>query len=260
MTMVDKVAIVTGAARGIGAAIATALAREGANVILTDVLIEEGEAMADQLRSMGYRARFTPLDVSDYEAWLRVVAEAEELDGGVDILVNNAGIQLRRRIADMEIAEWNRVFSINLNGALFGIKATTPSMKRRAGGSIVNIASISALGATPNVAYGTSKWAVRGLTRSAAFEYGRWNIRVNAVLPGAIPTELSRQSPSLDMFRKATPLGHLVTPEHVADVVVFLASEMAAGISGQDHVVDGGFTAGQHPGLAMQENLPSKTE
>jgi 3alpha(or 20beta)-hydroxysteroid dehydrogenase len=252
MKLNGKAALVTGAARGIGAAIASALAREGAKVLLVDVLDEAGEAVAKQLRTAGLKARFAHLDVSDFQAWQRVVAEASRLESKVDVLVNNAGVQLRMGIDDLEIAQWQRVLATNVNGQLFGIKATAPLMKENGGGSIVNIASISGLGASPNVAYGTSKWAVRGLTKCAAFEYGKWKVRVNAVLPGAVLTELSSGSPALELFRDRTPLGDLVTPENVAAVVVFLASDDAAGVTGQDYVVDGGFTAGQHPGLNIQ--------
>lgn len=256
MKLNGKTALVTGAARGIGAAIATALAKEGASVLLADVLDAPGELLAEKLRSSGLNARFVHLDVSDFEAWKRVVDEATRTEGQVDVLVNNAGVQLRMRIDDLDIAQWQRVLAVNVNGQLFGMKVTAPLMKKNGGGSIVNIASISALGASPNVAYGTSKWAVRGLTKCAAFEYGKWKVRVNAVLPGAVLTELSNGSPALDLFRQATPIGDLVTPENVASVVVFLASDDAAGVTGQDYVVDGGVFCGaasgsHHPGRLM---------
>jgi len=252
MTLNGKTALVTGAARGIGAAIATALASQGAVVLLTDVLDDAGEALAGHLRAEGFKARFAHLDVSDFQAWKDVIEDIFRVQGRIDILVNNAGVQLRMRIDDMDIAQWQRVLGINVNGAMFGIKATAPLMKKGGGGSIVNIASISGLGASPNVAYGTSKWALRGLTKCAAFEYGKWNVRVNAVLPGVVLTELSSGSAALHMFRQATPLGALATPENVAAVVAFLASDDAAGVTGQDYVVDCGFSAGQHPGLTMQ--------
>lgn len=254
MDLTGKTAIVTGGARGIGAATALALAKAGANVVMTDVLDNPGEAMAEQLRAAGLLARYAHLDVTDFEAWKQLLSATFDIEGRIDILVNNAGIHLRKNIDDIKIDEWSRVLAVNLNGVLFGIKAVVPFMRAGRAGSIVNIASISALGASPNVAYGTSKWGVRGLTKSAAFEYGKWKIRVNAVLPGVILTDLTRGSDALEIFRNGTPLGALATPDDVAAMVVFLASDNAAAITGQDYIVDGGFTAGQHPAVVFKSD------
>lgn len=179
----------------------------------------------------------------------RAVAAIDAQNGHLDILVNNGGINLRKGITDISAAEWNEVISTNLTGAMLGIKAATPVMRRAGRGSIINISSISGLGASPNVAYGTSKWGLRGLTRSAAFEFGPDGIRVNAILPGVVDTELNTGINYMDHFRAATPLGRLASAQDIAEMALFLASDEAQSITGQDYVVDGGFSAGHRPNM-----------
>lgn len=238
-----KVAIVTGAARGMGERIAGRLVAEGAAVVVTDVLVAEGEAVAARL---GDRCRFVAHDVTDAEAWARVVTTAEREHGGVDVLVNNAGVFWRRAIEDETEERLRRAFEINTLGPFLGMQAVLPALRRRQGGAIVNVVSLAALhGFAWQGAYGASKWALRGLTRVAAQEMGPEGVRVNAVLPGPIETDmLPPDTTGLGAARFASiPLGRSGLPDEVAAVVCFLASDDAAYVSGAEVVVDGGSSS-----------------
>lgn len=248
----EKVALVTGAARGLGAAIAARFAEEGARVVLSDVRDDLGAETAAILSTRGQSARYVHLNIADPGGWERTISEIEETEGRLDILVNNGGINLRKGIAEVSLTEWNEVISINLTGTMLGIKAATPLMRRAGSGSIINVSSISGLGASPNVAYGTSKWGLRGLTRSAAFEFGSDGIRVNAILPGVVDTELNTGINYMDHFRAATPMGKLTSAEDIAAMALFLASDESRCITGQDHIVDGGFSAGHRPNVQFK--------
>jgi 3alpha(or 20beta)-hydroxysteroid dehydrogenase len=245
----DKIALVTGAAQGLGASIAARFAAEGASVICADIRDDLGEEGSQGLRRNGLEARYVRLDVASPDDWDKAIASIREREGRLDVLVNNAGVNLRKGILDLSVAEWDSVIAINLRGALLGLKAAVPLIAEGSGGSVINIASISGLGASPNVAYGTSKWALRGLTRSAAFEFGPLGIRVNAILPGVVETPLNDGLTYVENFRRATPLGELASSDDIAAMALFLASEDSRAITGQDHVVDGGFSSGHRPEL-----------
>lgn len=230
-----KVVVVTGAAGGQGAAEATALAREGAIVVATDIHEETPAPSA----GITYR----PLDVSRQEDWAKLSAWLEREHGRVDGLVNNAGIAFRARVHEIDPADWDRVLAINLTGPLLGIQTVVPLM--RGGGSIVNVSSVAGLTGHYPVAYTVSKWGVRGLSRVASLELGPLGIRVNTILPGYIETPMTASAPP--EFRTAnineTPLGRTGAPDEVAPLVVYLISDESAFVSGAEIAIDGGQTA-----------------
>ena len=240
-----RTAIITGAAQGMGAAHARLFVAEGARVVLTDVLEEQGRALADEL---GEAAIFCALDVSDAAGWAKAVALAEQNFGAVDILVNNAGILgPRAEIVDLDEADFLRVVGVNLVGTFLGMKAVIPSMLRAGGGSIVNISSMAGLVAVdgfPNAAYVASKFALRGVTKAAAAEYGARGIRVNSVHPGYVLTPMTGAAgDKLRARAESTMLKRIGEPEEVSRLVLFLASDEASLITGAEHVIDAGVTA-----------------
>lgn len=230
-----KVVVVTGAGSGQGLAESVALAREGATVIATGL----GEEAPELPESVVYHR----LDVSRPEDWSELGGWVGERHGRVHGLVNNAGIPLRERLLDVGIDDWERVLSVNLTGSLLGIQTVAPLMT--AGGSIVNVSSVAALGGHFAAAYTTSKWAVRGLSRVASLELGPAGIRVNTLLPGYIETPMTASAPPafLDANIAAAPLGRTGTVEDIAPLVVYLISDESAFVSGAEIVVDGGQTA-----------------
>jgi len=237
-----RVAIVTGAAspRGQGAAHARLLLREGATVVLTDVVDDEGERTA---AGLGDRAAYRHLDVTSEEGWADVVAWTLDRHGSVDVLVNNAGIWLARPLDETSLADYRRVVDVNQVGPFLGMRAVVPSMKRAGSGAIVNVSSLAGLrGAQVSSAYAASKWAVRGMSRQAAAELAPFGIRVNAVFPGFVDTEMI--DAGHDEIAQRVPLGgRLAAPEEVAEAVVFLASDAARYVTGAELVVDGAVTA-----------------
>ncbi|WP_188194786.1 SDR family NAD(P)-dependent oxidoreductase [Nonomuraea sp. SYSU D8015] len=246
-----KVVVVTGAARGQGAAEVEALAREGATVVAADVLDGEGRALADRLTDEGLQVSYVSLDVRDQRAWDDLAALLRERHGRVDALVNNAGVAARDRIPHVDPQVWQRTFDINVTGPLLGIQALVPLMS--AGASIVNVCSVAAMAGHVAAAYTASKWALRGLTRSASLELGERGIRVNAVMPGLIETPLmASASPAFTGAALAEiPLGRAGTPADVAPLMVFLVSDESAYVNGAELVVDGGLTAHvSHKGIA----------
>ena len=238
-----KVAIVTGAARGQGLAEATRFVAEGASVVLTDVLVDEGREAA---AGLGPAARFVSHDITSADAWAEVITSTSAAFGGIDILVNNAGIHLQRAFEDTDEAAFRRVLDTNLVGAFLGIKAVVAPMRERGGGAIVNIASIAAMRAVPaSAAYVSAKFGLRGLTRATAMELGPYGIRVNAVCPGMIRTPMTdavvdEREPAL---AAGLPLRRIGEPDDVADVVLFLVSDASRWVTGAEHVVDGGSLA-----------------
>ncbi|WP_347882109.1 SDR family oxidoreductase [Amnibacterium sp. CER49] len=232
-----RVVVVTGAARGMGRADAELAAAEGAVVWATDVRDEEGRRLERE------RITYRHLDVTDEAAWAGLATEIAERDGRVDGLVNNAGIASRERLPDVDPAAWHRALEVNVTGPLLGMQALRPLM--RPGASIVNVVSVAGLAGHVAAAYTTSKWALRGLSRVAALEFGADGIRVNAILPGLIDTPLMESaSPAFTAAALAdTPLGRSGTPSDVAPLVVHLLSAESSFTTGAEIVVDGGLTS-----------------
>jgi 3alpha(or 20beta)-hydroxysteroid dehydrogenase len=247
--LAGKVAIITGAARGMGAATARLFASEGARVVIADVLDAEGDSLA---REIGQACLFQHHDVADEESWQRVVREAIAHFGGVDVLVNNAGILLMKGLLDIQKQEFERVLAINLVGTFLGIKTTAPQMIERGGGAIVNISSVDGMkGSNSTGAYSASKWGVRGLTKVAAMELGHRGVRVNSIHPGGVNTVMGvRPGPEglamAQKFYQGIPLGRIGQPEEIARVTLFLASDESSYVCGAEIVVDGGMIVGQY--------------
>jgi len=240
-----KVVLVTGAARGQGAAHARLLAQEGARVIVSDIRDEDGRALAEEI---GEGASYLSHDVGSETSWRAVTAEIHERHGRLDVLVNNAGIAVMAGLAETDTSLFERTVRINQMGAFFGIKFGAELMKSGGGGSIINISSIVGLRANPQfIAYTATKWAVRGLSRAAALELASAQIRVNVVFPGIIDTPMLTEAvPGLDvaLFGAAnTPLGRVGKPHDVASAILFLASDESSFITGAEIAVDGGVTA-----------------
>ena len=241
-----KVAIITGAGRGQGAAEAQLFVAEGASVVLADVLTDEVQVLADQL---GPRAVGVELDVTSESGWDRAVAAALEL-GPLSVLVNNAGIHWTRPIEHESADELRRILDVNLVGAFLGIQAVIAPMRTGGGGSIVNVSSTAGLTGLPyHGAYGASKWALRGVTKTAAVELGPDGVRVNSVHPGPIATDMlpaAREADGAARFARL-PLGRAGEASEVAQLVAFLASDESSYLTGAEIAVDGGSIAGPAP-------------
>jgi len=237
-----KVAIITGAARGQGAAEARLFVAEGAKVVLADVLDDEGRAVAEEL---GESATYAHLDVTDEDQWKTTVALAEERYGPVTVLVNNAGVLHFQALHKTELEDFDRILRVNVHGVFLGMKSVTDSMAGAGGGSIVNISSTAGLQGLPYLgAYVASKWAVRGLSKTAAIDLGHKNIRVNSVHPGGIDTPMVAGTSSDAPFYKRLPVSRMGTADEAALAVLFLASDEASYIAGAELAVDGGATCG----------------
>ena len=240
-----KVCVITGAARGQGAEEARLFSQEGATVWLTDVLDDVGEATA---RSIG--GTYRHLDVRSESDWTTLVAEILQRDRHIDVLVNNAGIFRSNRMRDTSLEEFTLVMDVNCVGVFLGMRAVAASMREAGRGSIVNISSLAGMqSAAGAFAYGTSKWAVRGMTKVAAVELGRNGVRVNSVHPGVIDTELLYENPimqreDLTPVLRSVPLRRMAEPSEVATLVLFLASDESSYCTGSEFIVDGGVTAG----------------
>lgn len=242
----NKVAIITGAARGMGESHARAFAREGAKLVLTDVRAEMGEALASEL---GENALFLAQDVTSPDDWASVVEKAESSFGRINILINNAGILgPMAATADLTDAGYEQVCQVNQHSVFYGMRAVLPAMLRAGGGSIVNISSIAGMAANygfPSIAYVASKFAVRGMSKAVAVEYGKDNIRVNSVHPGFIQTPMMVEATDEgggDALREI-PLGRIAAPEEVSALVLFLASDEASYVTGAEYLVDAGMLA-----------------
>jgi NAD(P)-dependent dehydrogenase (short-subunit alcohol dehydrogenase family) len=243
-----RVAIVTGAASGIGKATAQRLAAEGAAVLVTDIQVEVGEATAREISESGGKAVFCEHDVSSEAAWELACAKAVEEFGGIDIVVNNAGMGDIKPIEETTLEEWNRTISIDQTGVFLGLKVPAAHLKRSAHASVINISSIfgasGGFGTSP--AYHAAKGAVRTLTKNAALHWATEGIRVNSIHPGFIATpilEQARDTPIWDGMTALTPMGHLGAPEDIAAGVAYLASDDAAFVTGSELYIDGGFIA-----------------
>jgi 3alpha(or 20beta)-hydroxysteroid dehydrogenase len=241
-----KVALITGAAQGMGAAHTRVLAREGAAVAIADIAADAGERLAAELRANGADASYHRHDVTDPDSWRELVTTVERTHGLIDVLVNNAGIQVRSVGVEADDEEWAKVIAVNQRGPFLGMRAVIPSMKRNGGGSIVNVASVAALVGLPgSIPYQASKAAVLGLTRGAAVSYGPDNIRVNAICPGLVVTAMtdSASPATVEAMKAQIPLRRDGRPEEVSAAVLFLASDESSYITGVALPIDGGFVA-----------------
>ncbi|WP_460233872.1 SDR family NAD(P)-dependent oxidoreductase [Aurantivibrio plasticivorans] len=253
----DKVAIVTGAARGIGAEIGNALGQMGATVVLTDLLVEEGNAAVSALREAGIEAAFIEHDVTDESQWESILAHIIQQYGRLDIVVNNAGIEVPHLLAECDVQEFRHIMDVNVTGVMLGHKHALRVMKD--GGSIINLSSVAGIVGSPgHIAYNTSKGAVRAMTKSAAIECARLklDVRVNSVHPGMVETNMGDHfltgmvdiglAKNIDRVVAANKVAHPLgfgAPSDIASAVVFLASDAARWMTGAELVVDGGFTA-----------------
>lgn len=237
-----KIAIITGAAQGMGAAHARRFIEEGAKVVLTDLNEEKGKAFAAEL---GENALFVKQNVTSAEDWANVVAETEKTFGSVNVLVNNAGITMAKSILEVTEEEYRRIVDINQVSVFLGMKAVIPAMQKAGGGSIVNISSMNGIVAGA-IGYTDTKFAVRGMTKAAAVEGAHYGIRVNSVHPGVIATPMVVQEDTkaaVEEFSKHIPLKRVAQPEEVSNLVVYLASEESSYSTGSEFIVDGGLTA-----------------
>ena len=246
MRLEGKVAIISGGARGMGAAEARIFAREGAKVVIGDLLEEEGMKVVAEIGEAGGEALFVRLDVTDESSWKSAVEAVVERFGKVDILVNNAAILRVQGLLETTEEIWDEVMDVNAKGTFLGAKSVIPEMRKAGGGSIINISSGAGItGSQRNTAYHASKGAVRIFTKSAAIQYAGENIRVNSVHPGPIDTDMLASSRSVAGGRRPedVPLGRYGRPEEVAYGVLYLASDESSFVTGSEVVIDGGRTA-----------------
>ena len=253
--LIGKVALISGAARGQGAAEAKLFAHEGAKVLIGDMLDEAGMKVEAEIRELGGEATYVHLDVTSEEDWISAIQAAVDRHGKLDILVNNAGISGTERegvqtsIEEAPVEAWNQVMDVNAKGVFLGTKHAIPELRKVDGGSIINISSIAGLVGLgrSSGAYAASKGAVRLLTKSTAVQYAKEGIRCNSVHPGWIDTSMTERSLSVPENRvdriNRTPLGRIGTVDDIAYGVLFLASDEASFITGSELVIDGGYTA-----------------
>lgn len=238
-----KVAVITGGAGGMGASHAKRFVKEGAKVVIADLGTTNGENAAKEL---GENAIFIELDVTDESSWKNLVEQTESTFGPINILVNNAGIVASSSIKDTSYEDYKKTITVNQDGIFLGMKHVHPSMKKADKGSIVNISSISGIVGNPNnSAYVASKFAVRGLTKAAAAEFGVDNIRVNSVHPGVIRTAMTEQPDVKEIVQtmiEMVPLKRLAEPEEITDLVVYLSSDESSYSTGTEFIADGGLT------------------
>ena len=238
----NKVAVVTGAAQGMGESHARTLLKEGAKVVITDLNSTKGEALAEEL---GENVLFIKHDVTKEEDWKKVISETESTFGPINILVNNAGISFNKTFEQCTLDEYMKIININQVSVFLGMKYVQPSMAKANGGSIINVSSINGIvgGA---VGYTDSKFAVRGITKAGALEFSKDNIRVNSIHPGVVETPMVTEGDAYEIIKeyaKTIPLGRMAQPQDISDIVLFLASDDSRYSTGSEFVVDGGITA-----------------
>jgi 3alpha(or 20beta)-hydroxysteroid dehydrogenase len=242
MKLQNKVAIITGAAQGMGATHARKFVEEGAKVVITDINIEAAQKLADEL---GSNAIALKLNVSKADNWKEVVEKTEEKFGPVTVLVNNAGIGIFKPLEELTEEDFRLTFEIDELGVFLGMKTVVPSMKKANGGSIVNISSVDGLVSAPTaIAYSASKHAVTGMTKGAAAELGQFGIRVNSVHPGVIESPMAEQGDVAEIIKKLEqdiPLRRRAKTEEVSNLVIYLASDDSSYSTGSQFVVDGGM-------------------
>lgn len=238
----NKVAIITGGARGMGAAHVRLFVREGAKVVFTDLNEEEGRILEQE---MGSNTKFIKHDVTDAEGWNKVIEETEKIFGAVNILVNNAGIAANKSILEMTEGEYRKIVDINQVSVFLGIKSVISSMKKVDNASIINISSMNGIigGA---IGYTDTKFAVRGMTKAAALQLSPFGIRVNSVHPGVIETPMVTEGAvgeATKQFAKQIPMRRMAKPEEVSNLVLYLASDESSYSTGSEFIIDGGITA-----------------
>lgn len=247
-----KVAVITGAASGLGAESARRLAAEGCALMLTDVSADAGAAVADEITGKGHRAHFMTHDVTDEAAWADVVSATVERFGKIDVLINSAGVGGGEPILESTLENWRRVISINLDGTFLGVRAIAPLMVEKGAGSIINISSILGKVGTPGAAaYCASKGGVLLFSKAVALELAPAGVRVNTVHPGYIETpmvvnalrEAENSNEMRDMIISRHAMARLGVPREIADGIVFLASDESSFMTGAELVIDGGYTA-----------------
>jgi 3alpha(or 20beta)-hydroxysteroid dehydrogenase len=239
----DQVAIITGGARGQGAEEARLFAAEGAAVAICDVLDAEGEDLARNITASGGQARFFRLDVTSEDQWVHTIAQVVAWKGKVSILINNAGIINQLGVLETPIDLWRKVMDVNITGPFLGIKHAAPAMAAAGGGSIINISSTAAYMGVKCAAYVSSKTGLLGLTRTAATELAEMGVRVNAICPGVIATDMGNALTSAEAMRQATPMRRHGTVQDVAKMALYLASADSAYVTGAEMLVDGGYVA-----------------
>lgn len=240
----DKVALVTGAGSGIGAATAKRLAEEGAAVIVTDHHVEHGTETANEIKANQFSAHFMQLDVTNESSWIQVYSQVLEKFGKLNVLVNNAGVTDGGPTTEFSLERWRRVIAVNLEGVFLGIKLAIPLMQKSGSGSIINLSSVAGLVGTPgSAAYCASKGGVRLLTKAIALEYAAFNIRVNSIHPGPVHTPMLEKLKDWQKIPDSIPLHRMAEPRDIANAILFLASDESSFMTGSELVIDGGDTA-----------------
>ena len=248
MRLENKVVLISGGAKGMGAVEAKLFAKEGAKIVIGDLLEAEGKRVEAEINETGSECLFVPLDVTDEAQWEQAVAAAVGRFGKLDVLVNNAGIYLSHTVEDTTSDEWDQVMNINAKGVFLGAKHAIPAMRKAGGGSIINISSVAGLvGNAFSSAYNASKGAVRLFTKSTAIQYAAEGIRSNSIHPGVIETDMTADVIADARFKTErldpTPLARLGQPEDVAYGALYLASDESSFVTGAELVIDGGWTA-----------------
>ncbi|RUA28447.1 MAG: cyclopentanol dehydrogenase [Chloroflexi bacterium] len=248
MRLQNKVALISGGAKGMGAVEAKLFAKEGAKIVIGDVLETEGKQIEGEINKTGGECLFVPLDVTDENQWNEAVAATVRRFGKLDILINNAGIFRTSRVEETSSTEWDQVMDINAKGVFLGAKAAIPAMREAGGGSIINLSSVAGLvGAAYSSAYSASKGAVRLFTKSTAIQYATDGVRCNSIHPGVIQTDMTKEAIADSQFKAQrldpTPLARLGQPEDVAYGALYLASDESSFVTGAELVIDGGWTA-----------------